>query len=267
MGLREDGYHLMQMVMQSVSLYDYINISLTNTRQIEIASDFKGIPLNKTNIAYKAAREFFNYTKINETGIMIEIEKNIPSGAGLGGGSADGAAVLKGLNELYGMNLSQQELIAIGEKVGADIPFCIVGGTALVEGIGEQVTRIKNMPHCYIVIAKPTTSINTKLAFLTYDNMQVVSHPKTDELISAIENQDIKGISNEISNVFEQTVKLNDISVIKHIMKNSGAFNAAMTGSGSAVFGIFTDYAKAEKSVKKLKHSNMQSFLCEPIFE
>lgn len=264
-GLRDDNYHLMKMVMQTIDLYDIIHIKENIENQIKLLSNKNTIPLDKTNIAYKAADAFYNYTNIKKSGVIIEIEKNIPFGAGLGGGSADGAGVLAGLNRLYKTNLSNEELIQIGEKVGADIPFCLIGGTALVEGIGEKITKIKDMPECYIVIVKPTESINTKLAFMIYDNMKDIIHPNTSNVLEGIEKQDIKKISDNMVNVFEQTIKLESVEQIKTIMKKNDALKAIMTGSGSAVFGLFIDREKANKCLKKIKDLNYETFLCCPI--
>ncbi len=193
------------------------------------------------------------------------IEKNIPFGAGLGGGSADGAGVLVALNELHQTNLSTDEMIEIGQSVGADIPFCFIGGTALVEGIGEKITKVEDMPMCHIVVAKPVEGINTKLAFMTYDNMTNIKHPDTKMMLKSIKVQDINQISNHMVNVFEQTIQLSSIETIKSTMTNHGALGAMMTGSGSAVFGVFTNQLKAEHCLKKLKHLGFESFLCEPI--
>ncbi|WMJ22623.1 4-(cytidine 5'-diphospho)-2-C-methyl-D-erythritol kinase [Paludicola sp. MB14-C6] len=264
-GLREDGYHLMEMVMQSVSLSDTITIEETAEKGIFLSSNIPYIPNDQRNIAYKAATAFYNHTKIEYQGVSIQLHKRIPSGAGLGGGSADGAAVLVGLNELYQTKLSMDELIAIGQKVGADIPFCLVGGTCFVEGIGEKITPLHNMPSCYIVIAKPYKSINTKLAFTAYDNATDIHHPNTQALLQGIEQKDLAKISSEICNVFEQTIQLKEITKIKQTMKKYGVMNAMMTGSGSAVFGIFTDESQAYKCVGKLKRQRFFAYLTKPI--
>lgn len=264
-GLRDDNYHLMKMIMQTIDLYDIIHIKENEENQIKLLSNKNTIPLDKTNIAYKVADAFYNYTNIKKSGVIIEIEKNIPFGAGLGGGSADGAGVLVGLNNLYKTNLANEELILIGQKVGADIPFCLIGGTALVEGIGEKITKIKDMPECYIVIVKPTESINTKLAFMIYDNMKNIMHPNTDAVLEGFKKQDIKEISNNMVNVFEQTITLESIEQIKTIMKKNDALNAIMTGSGSAVFGLFIDKENANKCLKRIKNLNYETFLCSPI--
>lgn len=264
-GLREDGYHLMEMVMQSVGLSDTITIEETTEKGIFLSSNIPYIPNDQRNIAHKAATAFYQHTDIDYQGVSIQLHKRIPSGAGLGGGSADGAAVLVGLNELHETKLTMDELVTIGQKVGADIPFCLVGGTCLVEGIGEKITPLKNMPSCYIVIAKPYKSINTKLAFTAYDNATGIQHPNTQALLQGIEQQNLSQISSQLCNVFEQTIELREILKIKQTMKKYSAMNAMMTGSGSAVFGIFEEEAQAYKCVGKLKRQRFFAFLSKPI--
>lgn len=264
-GIRDDGYHLMQMVMQAVSLYDYIQINQTETTEITLSCNFSELPMNHDNIAYKVAQAFFRETGIVNNGLHISLEKNIPFGAGLGGGSADGAGVLVGLNSLYGNVLSQQQLVSVGQTIGADIPFCIVGATALVEGIGEKIIPLADVPPCYIVIAKPSESVNTKLAFLTYDNHTNIVHPDTNEMISAIKERDVVKVSKQLHNVFEQAISFNSILDLKRLMKQQGALNAIMTGSGSAVFGIFTELKKANKCCHKIKKQQIEAFVCQPV--
>lgn len=264
-GVRDDGYHLMQMIMQSIDLYDEIRMYKNNSGIIEIVSECSYMPKDASNIAHKSAMAFFEYTQIECKGLLIKIEKLIPSGAGLGGGSADGAAVLKGLNELYNINMNLDELMQIGESVGADIPFCIWGGTALVEGIGERITSLNDMPQCIIVVAKPKASVNTKKAFKAYDDMSVKLHPDTQGLIQAVNEGSIEDIAQRLLNVFEYTVNLKAVTDIKDKMKSFGALNSQMTGSGSAVFGIFNDKKKAEICGQKLASQTCQTFLCKPI--
>jgi 4-diphosphocytidyl-2-C-methyl-D-erythritol kinase len=264
-GLREDGYHLMEMVMQSVNLSDTVTIEETSDEDITLSSNIPYIPNDQRNIAHKAATAFFHEINIKNPGIAIQIHKHIPSGAGLGGGSADGAAVLLGLNKLYESKLSMEQLIAIGQTVGADIPFCLVGGTGLVGGIGEQITPLPDMPFCYIVIAKPYKSINTKLAFTAFDNATDITHPNTKALVQAIREHNLKEIASNLCNVFEQAIHLQEIDKIKQTMKNYGAMNAIMTGSGSAVFGLFAEESQAYKCVGKLKRQRFFANLCKPI--
>ena len=264
-GVREDGYHLMKMIMQTVDLCDTITIE--KNQQMSMKIHCKGLVLDseKDNIAYKSAEHFFNVMGIVDRGVSISIEKQIPSGAGMGGGSADGAAVLVGLNILYEANLSEDELMKIGEQVGADIPFCIYGGTALVEGIGEKVTPISDFPHCHIVVAKPSVSVNTKAAFRAYDDGNITQHPDIQGLISAIKWQDILLATKKFCNVFEEVVDLSEMSYIKEQMSHHGGLRPMMTGSGSAIFSIFTKDEDALSCYYHLCEQDIKAYICQPI--
>ncbi|MEG2814487.1 MAG: 4-(cytidine 5'-diphospho)-2-C-methyl-D-erythritol kinase, partial [Oscillospiraceae bacterium] len=219
------------------------------------------------NIAYKVATKFFDAAKISDRGIEISIKKNIPVGAGLGGGSADGAAVLKMLNKMFETNFSIEQLAEIGVSVGADIPFCLYGATALVEGIGEKITPINRLPNCYIVVAKPAVSVNTANAFKAFDDSKTSCKVNVLSLIDAIKNANLISISHNLFNVFEQVIDIKEIENIKKIMHQYGALNQIMTGSGSAVFGIFDDEKFACNCAKMLKTYTDFSFLCNPIYE
>lgn len=268
-GIRNDGYHLIQMVMQSISLCDEISIEKNDTNNISIqvisniATNFK--IENQDNIVYKVATSFFDIAQISNRGISILIKKNIPIGAGLGGGSADGATVLKMLNEIYETDFSLEKLASIGVCVGADIPFCLYGSTALVEGIGEIITPIKKMPNCFIVVAKPEVCVNTAAAFKAFDEKKISCKSKSLSLVKAVENADIIAIADNISNVFEQVIAIKEIKDIKKIMHQNGALNQIMTGSGSAVFGIFNDEISADNCTQLLKTTIKDVFLCRPI--
>lgn len=264
-GVREDGYHLMSMVMQTINICDIVKIETNNTNNIEM--NCKGVTLNshKDNIAYKCACEFFAKTDIANRGVTISIEKNIPSGAGMGGGSADGAAVLVGLNILYNTNLSEEELMDIGKKIGADIPFCIYGGTALVEGIGEKVTPIADFPNCYIVVAKPSVSVSTQSAFKNYDNQNITTRPDTKGLISSIKWQDVLTACSKFCNVFEEVIHFKEMDFIKDKMKSFGGLNPIMTGSGSAIYSIFLDERAALDCYYSLCENSINTYVCEPV--
>lgn len=271
-GVRDDGYHLMQMIMQTISLYDYIKITKSNgvdCNDITISCNKNGIPTDKSNIAHKTATAFFRHIGAN-LGVHIDIEKNIPSCAGMGGGSADGAGVLVGLNTLFGANLSQDELIQIGQTVGADIPFCLCGGTAFVEGIGEQITSLNALPQCFIAVTKPALAVSTKSAFAEYDVYKNIIHPNTQRLLEYVKTSDLRGISKNMGNVFEQVIhpscssQSNQLVNIKNTMLESGAIGAMMTGSGSAVFGIFTEKENAQNYISMAKIEG-EHFLCQPV--
>lgn len=262
---RPDGYHDVSMVMQAVSLYDYIAVETTENGGIEILCDYEGVPCNEKNIAYKCAEAFFNYTKTENTGIRITIDKNIPTQAGLAGGSADGAAVIIALNKLFSTYLKENELCEIGSKIGADIPFCIVGGTRLASGTGTDLKKMVSMPKCDIVICKPEFSVSTAEAYSRIDSANL-SHPEfTAEMVRAVYARDIYMVTSSMLNDFEIALDLEPINEIKKIMLKNKALGACMSGSGSAVFSVFNNRKKAEKCVDKLKETYDYVFLCEPV--
>ncbi len=248
LGKRPDGYHDVEMIMQTVSLYDMIIVDKCD-EGIEITTNLKFLPINENNIAYKAANEFFNYTKING-GCKIIIHKNIPVAAGLAGGSGNAAAVLCALDKLYNTNLSLDELKEIGVKLGADVPYCITGGTALATGIGEIIAPLPNLPKCCILMVKPPISVSTAAIYNQIDSAEIQNHPETNRMIEAIANGDINEVAKNLSNVMG-TVTENMHPIIKGIknkMLKNGALGAVMSGSGPTVFGIFPDYETAKKS-------------------
>jgi len=251
---RDDGYHELKMIMQSVSLYDEINIEIDD--KISINSNKKNIPLDNRNLAWKAAELFFEYTGVSG-GCKIYIEKNIPDGAGLGGGSSDAAAVLKALNDIYNTNLTDEQLQKIAIKIGADVPFFIIGGTCLAEGIGEKLTKIENKLNPYVIIYKPDFSISTKWV---YENLNLACKPQfnIDEIIDDLKNGNIS-FSNKIFNWLEEVSihEYPEISNIKNNMKSLGADGVLMSGSGSSVFGIFFDEIKAKQAFLKLEKNNI----------
>ena len=232
-GVRDDGYHLIKTVMQSISLYDVISVK-KNGADITISCNIPYIPCDKRNIVYKCAEKFFEHTK-TRFGVHIDIQKNIPSQAGLGGGSADGAAVLVLLNKLCNNPLTTDELCEIGAKIGADIPFCIVGGCALCEGIGEVITPIDSKASLDLCIVKPSFGVSTFEAYRAFDNAEILSHPDTDVVIKSLEDGDKKTLSNSLVNVLEMDKRIDEI---KDFLVESGAAASCMSGSGSAVFGI-----------------------------
>ncbi len=264
---RPDGYHDVSMVMQAVSLYDFVTIETIVEDEIKIICDYPDVPCNEKNIAYKACEKFFNYTKTEATGLKITIDKFIPTQAGLAGGSADGAAVILGLNKLFSTHLKESEMCEIGEKIGADVPFCIVGGTKLASGTGTKLDKMVSIPRCDIVICKPDLSISTAEAYNRIDSLNL-SHPEyTAEMVKAIYARDIWMMTSTLYNDFEVAVDLDEIKIIKKIMLNNNALGAAMSGSGSAVFGIFNSSRKAEKCLKVLKETYQKVFICNPVKE
>lgn len=264
-GKREDGYHLLRMVMQSVSLYDEIKIA-NGEPGIRVVCSRKDIPCDESNTVYKAAAAFFKHTGIAPD-VTIRIHKTIPSQAGLGGGSADAAAVLRMLNAMNGTALSRETLCALGLQVGADVPFCIAGGTALAEGVGEKLTALLPLPSCRIVICKPAVSVDTKKAYALADAAAKAKSGYCAAMLDAVRASDIRAVAASLGNEFEQVMHLVEVNHIKDAMKASGALGACMTGSGSAVFGIFTDLQDAARCKTKLLEYYQDVFLCEPIRE
>lgn len=257
LGERPNGYHDVKMIMQSVNLYDELDIEKSNTGTISITCDNSIIECNESNLIYKAARLFFDYTHI-QSGIIINLNKNIPIAAGMAGGSTDAAATLVGLNRLFEAGLTDTELCELGVQIGADVPFCIVGGTYLSEGIGEILTKLPDAPDVYLVIAKPDISVSTKYV---YDNLILngnTAHPDVDAMIDAIKEDDVTSMSSLIGNLLE-TVTVDRypiIATMKRTLIENGALNALMSGSGPTVFGIFTDIAAAKNALNIL-HSTV----------
>lgn len=258
---RDDGYHEVRMIMQSVGIYDRVEIrhmgrSRTGKYQIEIETNLRFLPNNENNLAYKAAAILMEEFGI-DAHIIINIKKMIPVAAGMAGGSADCAAVLKGINQMFGLGLSLEDLKARGVKLGADIPYCLMGGTALSEGIGEVLTPLSPMPACYIVLAKPHVNVSTKFVYTNLKANELPYHPDIDGMIQSINNNDLYGMAERLGNVLETVTEKEYpvINQIKNKMKELGAINSIMSGSGPTVFGIFDDLEKAKKTYTYLKAS------------
>lgn len=259
-GKRDDGYHTLTTIMQSISLADIVSVAETDTGKITVKSSNEAIPPDQNNIAYKAAVKFFDFTNIQHNGLNIHIQKNIPSEAGLGGGSADAAAVLVGLNHIYKTDLSVEQLCDIGASIGADVPFCIVGGTKLCSGIGEIMTETFPLEKCHIVIAKGNSGISTKTAFEKIDNVGFNTDTDYSQYNGSV--QSIKSIG---YNRFELVTDNYDVSFIKNNMMKMNADYSAMTGSGSAVFGLFSNAEHANICIDFFKHTDIYTGLCTPI--
>lgn len=236
-GRREDGYHLLSSVFQSVSLADCVEIEKTQQDGIALSLSDPSLPCDRKNTAYRAAELFFEKTGITPA-VHIHVTKVIPQQAGMGGGSADAAGVLVGLNALYETDLSQKELCVLGEKVGADVPFCIVGGTAMVTGIGEVIEPLSPLGRCYILIAKPDVGVSTAEAYAAVDGVETIPADH-DVVLSAIENGDLKTIGENLSNAFEQALTLPQVEDVLEIMRSFSPLGCMMSGSGSAVFALF----------------------------
>ena len=259
---RDDGYHDVKMIMQEISLYDTIDIERSD--DIEIECNIPYIPCDERNLAYKAVLEFNKYTNKN-AGAKIYINKIIPSGAGLGGGSSDAAAVVKALDKLYNTNLTERDKMNICEKLGSDVPFFILGGTCLAEGRGEILTKLPSIPKCYVLLAKPSFSVSTKIAYQNFDITKLKRHPETDAAIEALKSGDIVLLAEKMKNVLEPPVvnQYPKIKILKYEIKKGRALNSIMTGSGSTVFGIFDSYTKASLCKEKMRNIADFVFLCE----
>ncbi len=265
LGTLDNGYHSLRMVMQSISLFDIVTVKKIESG-IKISSNLPYLPTNENNICYKAANDFFEYTNI-KSGISIDISKRIPVGAGLGGGSSNAASVLKALNRLFETKLSLKELCDIGATIGADVPFCVLGGTRLAEGIGEKLSPLPKMPKYTILLVKPSFSLSTKAIYSLYDKCENITHPDTDKLICGLRNNSIYEICEGMGNVLEQTV-ISEYPVIQEIkdeLLNLGAINAQMSGSGPTVFGIFDSFEEANIAKKNLWGKYKTVYICSPV--
>lgn len=254
-GVRDDGYHTVQMVMQKCNLCDSVYVEKIESG-IELSCNLYFLPTDEKNIAYKAARLFFEETGIRG-GVRIRIEKRIPVSAGLAGGSGNAAAVLQGLNMLYETALGEEKLEAMGLKLGADVPYCLRGGTVLAEGIGEKLTDLPALPKTPIVIAKPKISVSTPEIYNAIDREEIIEHPDTKGLVEALEKRDVRAVAAKMHNVMEPvTHKLHPvIGEIKNILLSYGALGAVMSGSGPSVFGLFADFGAAKKAGAALKEN------------
>ena len=257
----ENGYHDLYMIMQSVSLYDTVTVKKSEDKNITITCDVPSIPTDKKNIAYKAAKAFFDYTGI-ESGISINIKKNIPHAAGLAGGSTDGSAVIVALDKLFSTNLKEKQIIAIGAKVGADVPFCALGGTMLAQYTGTILSHLPDLDLPYIIIVKPSQDVSTAQAYAAFDTAERVRHLDKNGMLQAIVNGNYEKIYDKVDNVFEQFIDVTERVLIKDIMRKHSALCACMSGSGPSVFGIFPDKDSAEKCLARLRKDYPQSYLC-----
>lgn len=259
----DNGYHSMRMVMQTISLSDMIDIECVPGDGITVKSGLPYLPCDERNIAVKAALAFFRNTGISGYQTSIEISKNIPVCAGLGGGSSDGACVLRILDRMFGTNLGREKLETIGLTVGSDVPFCVAGGTCLAEGRGEILTDLKPLPQCHIVICKPAFSLSTPELFKYIKCERIRARPDTGGIIEALENSDLLSIARRMYNVFEDVLPrgAREIAEIKYHLLDDGALGAVMTGSGPAVFGIFDDEKRARLAYEQLKAKYKECYL------
>lgn len=258
LGRRENGYHDVRMVMQTLYLYDNVTLIKKEEPGIEIESNLYFLPKDSGNIAWKAANLLMEEFNI-PGGIKIILNKYIPVAAGMAGGSSNAAAVLYGMNKMYKLGLSQQELMDRGVKLGADVPYCIMRGTVLAEGIGEILSPLPPMPKCQILIAKPPVSVSTKAIYEAIDSKEIEDHPDIDGIIEGLKKQDLNKIASSMGNVLEKvTIDMHpEIAQIKECMLENGALGAMMSGSGPTVFGIFRDRKTAQSAYEKVKEQGI----------
>lgn len=269
----ENGYHTIRSVFQTVGIYDEVSVELiaesdeiiVNCVQTEQLSQADSVPCGEKNIAFKAAKLFLESQDI-KSGCRIDIKKSIPSQAGMGGGSSDAAAVLYCLNELTGAGLAKEKLSVLGQKLGADVPFFFTGGTTYVGGIGEEITPISDYSGRKLVVAKGVCGVSTAEAYGNIDALEAPEHPDADGLVQLIENAPDQAYT-KFGNLFEEAIQLEEVAVIKKSMLECGALNAVMTGSGSAVFGLFNESSAAEKCAAELKKQGFFAEICETVKE
>ncbi len=255
---REDGYHEVRMIMQTIQMYDVLKMKKVKKPGISLSVNYPYIPSDERNLVYKAAKLLMEEFQVRE-GVDICLEKFIPVAAGMAGGSSDAAAAMVGINRLFKLGLSERELMDRAVNIGADVPYCIMRGTALAEGIGEKLTRIAQIPDCFVLIGKPGISVSTKMAYESLQLDKISSHPDIDGMIRDIENGDLLTMTEKMGNVFEPGIieKYPVIGEIKNLMEDNGALKAMMSGSGPTVFGIFDDREKMEAAAAVLRESGL----------
>lgn len=258
---REDGYHEVRMIMQTVRVYDAIELNRTEEEGIRLSTNLYYLPDNENNLGYRAAKLLMDEFGIRD-GVEIKMKKFIPVAAGMAGGSSDAAAVLFGLNKMFGLGLSKKELMERGVRLGADVPYCIMRGTALSEGIGEILTPLSPMPQCRVLIAKPAVSVSTKHVYesLNLPSLGAEAHPDIDAMRAAIEKKDLSGVVSQLGNVLETvTIPENPvIQTLKDKMMEMGADGSLMSGSGPTVFGLFTNQTAAQAAYEELRYGSSQ---------
>lgn len=267
LGKREDGYHEVRMIMQTIRMYDQLDMRKSVEPGIHLTTNKKYIPVDENNLVWRAAKLMMDTCGIME-GVSIHLHKVIPVAAGMAGGSSDAAATLVGMNRLFHCGLSKEKLMELGVQIGADVPYCVLRGTALAEGIGEKLTVLPPMPDCWILIGKPGISVSTKYVYTTLDLNTDTVHPDIDGMKKALEDRNLYGITEQMGNVLQDVTipAYPEVERIKEQMKTLGAVNAMMSGSGPTVFGIFDNEEKAQKACQKLRESGscQQVFLTVP---
>lgn len=263
-GRRADGYHLLSMIMQSVSLRDTLTVEFSSTGITTLTCTDPTVPCDGRNLVLKACAAFFAAINLPDPGIAFHLTKVIPSEAGLAGGSADAAAALRALNELFQHPLNEQTLLEIGLKLGADLPFCLTGGTCLAEGIGEILTPLPAMPDCSLLIVKPAIGSSTVEAYRLADT-KPYPHPAAQPVIDALSRGDLASIGRAMGNSFQEILQLPEVREICDTLLRADALGACMTGSGSAVCGIFAEESAARNCLDSLRSEYSRAYLCHPV--
>ena len=267
LGKREDGYHDLQSVMQTVSIRDDIEIDIGTGKPWALKCDKDGIPCDERNLAWKAAKLFCDALHKDPGGLEIRITKRIPSQAGMGGGSADAAAVLRALNDYYGNPLSILALAELGAQVGSDVPFCVVGGTCMCEGRGEKLRKLPDLPDCIFVVVKPEFSVSTPELYQKLDTVSIPKHPDNKAMESALLAGDLEKVAKNVFNVFDPVVTEDhlELNYIKSLFHQYGAITYQMTGSGSAVYALVSEFEVAAVICNMLKDNYPNIFICKPL--
>lgn len=258
LGKREDGYHEVRMIMQTIQMYDVLEIKKKEEPGISLSVNYPFVPCDERNLVYKAAQLLMDEFQVKQ-GVNMRLEKFIPVAAGMAGGSSDAAAALVGINRLFKLGLSEKELMDRAVSIGADVPYCVMRGTALAEGIGEKLTKIAQVPRCYVLVGKPGINVSTKAAYESLELDKIKDRPDIDGMIRDIENGDLYAMTSKMGNVFEPGIiaRYPVIQQIKDLMEENGALKAVMSGSGPTVFGIFDEKEKMEKAAAILRESKL----------
>ena len=268
LGRREDGYHDLRMIMQSVQMGDTLTLEQGKGESIRVKSNLGFLPTDGRNLAAAAALAFWKEQGIEPYPLDITLEKVTPVCAGLGGGSSDAAAVLRAMNELHGTGLTLEQLAVIGQKVGSDVPYCVLGRTALAEGKGEVLTTLPFLPRCWVVLCKPDFSVSTPALFQQIDSVRLRRRPDTEGVLRALETGDLPGVARRLYNVFEDALPERcaaKVNQVKHVLIQCGALGAAMSGTGSAVFGLFDREEDARAAQNELSALYPETFLTQTV--
>ena len=268
LGTRPDGYHDMKMVMQSITLSDDITVTDNGGQGIRVSSNVGFLPTNEKNLAVAATLRFYESLGREPRGVDLSLEKSIPVCAGMAGGSSDAAAVLRALNEMEGRPYDLMELAKVGEKVGSDVPYCVLGTTALAEGRGEVLTNLPTLPRCWVVVCKPDFPVSTPELFGRIDRCKVRCRPDTDGMIRALELGDLEGVARRMYNVFEDVLperQRSRVRDIKNVLIQCGALGANMSGTGPTAFGLFDHETAAREAYAQLKEQYQETYLAETV--